>query len=74
MDVNETLAKLRSAVALADSAPVMGDPITAAAMLATAAGEMTEAFTALDEWLSKGGFLPSDWAMDPNIVGMDGRK
>lgn len=21
-----------------------------------------EAFTALDEWLSRGGFLPADWA------------
>ncbi len=43
MDVNETLKKIRDAVKLADSAPVMGDPVMAAAMLATAAGEMTEA-------------------------------
>ena len=24
---------------------------------------MAEAFEALDQWLSKGGFLPSDWAV-----------
>lgn len=23
--------------------------------------ELTEAFDALDEWLSKGGYLPEDW-------------
>lgn len=62
MDVNETLASLRSAVALADSAPVETNPIMAAAMLATAAGEFEEHFRALDEWLSKGGFLPEDWS------------
>lgn len=25
------------------------------------AGVLAEAFEALDEWLSKGGFLPDDW-------------
>lgn len=28
-------------------------------------GEFAEQFEALDEWLSKGGFLPADWARAP---------
>lgn len=61
MDVNATLAKLREIIKFADMAPVMNDPVAAAAILATAAGEFEEQFKALDEWLSKGGFLPTDW-------------
>lgn len=48
MDPNETLAELRKLAArLLDTG---GWP-----------DDMAEKFQALDEWLSKGGFLPTDW-------------
>lgn len=31
-------------------------------------GQLVEAFEALDEWLTKGGFLPSDWTTGENLV------
>ena len=33
-----------------------------AVIFAAHGGEVAEYFEALDGWLSKGGFLPSDWA------------
>lgn len=54
MDVNETLRRLREAVAqwtLANG--------TDAAL--HAADDAVQAFIDLDEWLSKGGFLPTEW-------------
>lgn len=36
--------------------------------------QAADAFRWLDEWLSRGGTLPLDWAIDPNVVGMDDRK
>ena len=59
MDPNAALANLRDATGLA-SALADGDPVdyTAEQILA----DLAEAAEALDEWLSKGGFLPSAWA------------
>lgn len=51
MDVNVILAKLRAAASL-----VLDSEDESA--YATALAEQVEA---LDEWLSKGGFLPADW-------------
>lgn len=57
MDPNEALERLRRAVAeLKTEAQwrheaALGDVVT----------EMVEKFEALDEWLSKGGFLPTAW-------------
>ena len=45
MDPNAALAKVRELIGDGDSADVL----------------LVDAFEALDEWLSKGGFLPSDW-------------
>jgi hypothetical protein len=50
MDPNETLRRLR---ACADE----DDPFNAAELLPV----MQEHFRALDEWLSKGGFVPDAW-------------
>lgn len=54
MDPNATLAKLRHAI---ESFEDQSDPILAE----IAAQEMFEAAQDLDEWLSKGGFLPDAW-------------
>lgn len=53
MDPNETLHRLRELTneAIEES----GAPRT------DLAGELGEAFNALDDWLSKGGFLPGAW-------------
>ncbi len=51
MDPNTTLARLRELAAAADDVEE--------------AAELAEAFHALDEWLSRGGFLPADWARHP---------
>jgi hypothetical protein len=55
MDVNETLRRLRQLIVdqeLADSSEES----------AKLGWEAAELFRALDEWLSKGGFLPDDWS------------
>jgi len=54
MDVNETLRTMRKLVSDTNLTPSYED----AARIGT---ELADAFEALDEWLSKGGFLPSDW-------------
>lgn len=46
MDPNAALQKVRELINDGDSADVL----------------LVEAFEALDDWLSKGGFLPDDWA------------
>lgn len=54
MDPNETLRLLREAITglfAVDTDNASYDP----------AVEIAERFQALDEWLSKGGFLPTDW-------------
>lgn len=52
MDPNETLRWLRRSA----------DAIEADEYADDVAQEMTEQFRSLDEWLSKGGFLPADWS------------
>lgn len=54
MDPNDVLKNLRKALAATTCA---GDESDAYDALVAAA----EAFEALDEWLRKGGTLPSDW-------------
>lgn len=55
MDVNATLREMReiseriNALLITDADPVDAD-------------RLAELFAALDGWLSKGGFLPRDWA------------
>lgn len=46
MDPNETLRQLRGE--LATDRAFIGEPVK-------------ELFEALDEWLTKGGFLPTEW-------------
>lgn len=54
MDVNETLARLDAwAAAKLDSNIIDAD--------STTDDEAAELFAALNEWLSKGGFLPEPW-------------
>jgi hypothetical protein len=55
MDPNATLEKLRAALAV-----LAHDDGTTDADL-KAVREAAEAAEALDEWLSRGGFLPSAW-------------
>jgi hypothetical protein len=52
MDPNATLARIRALVAQArDRGPLDGDD----------AEELAALVEALDEWLTRGGFLPVDW-------------
>jgi hypothetical protein len=53
MDPNAALANLRAALD-----PERGD----SPGFEDALDDAIEAFAALDEWLSKGGFLPAEWA------------
>lgn len=55
MDVNETLRKLRQLIVDQE----LADDDSEAASLGWEAAEL---FRGLDEWLSKGGFLPTDWS------------
>lgn len=54
MDPNATLATLRELCTELLSGKDGADP-------STIGGEIAEAFENLDEWITKGGFLPSDW-------------
>jgi len=56
MDPNETLEELRQRTEDALSGGyAMGD-------MDVVATDLAILFEALDQWLSKGGFLPSDWS------------
>lgn len=55
MDPNETLAELRKAV----SDMYAADPVSASE--SEAGSRVEHAFSALDSWLSRGGFLPDAW-------------
>lgn len=57
MDPNAVLVELRAACS--DYEETRGDGETCAGI--DAADRMRDAAVALDQWLSKGGFLPSDW-------------
>jgi hypothetical protein len=58
MDANVTLRQLRAIAALAVQAREDSAVIDYAALL----DEMAESFQALDNWLQRGGFLPTSWA------------
>ncbi len=55
MDPNETLARIR------DALKVMNNPKVGGARYIHESEKLAAAFADLDEWLSKGGFLPEDW-------------
>lgn len=59
MDPNETLRMLRAAISAWEDTvgSHQGEHISAG-------GGMRDAALALDEWLTGGGFLPSDWERD----------
>jgi hypothetical protein len=61
MDPNETLATLRTEAGDIITC-IATDPEGSDGRIIAAAADMAEAFEALDEWLSKGGFLPDAWA------------
>lgn len=56
MDPNETLTKLREIKRRIQANVDTGTPLSPAD-----APDMADLFEALDDWLSKGGFLPADW-------------
>ncbi len=58
MDPDEALKRLRVALTLADKCPGHG---RACACAVGCLSDAAEAAKALDDWLSKGGFLPDDW-------------
>lgn len=59
MDPNETLAQLReSARVLGECADRFPDDYYDF--------HIPDLFKSLDEWLSRGGFLPTAWKIDPN--------
>jgi hypothetical protein len=53
MDPNRALAVIRELCDTAEELGLLTDDVIQ---------ELVENFEALDEWLAKGGFLPSDWA------------
>jgi hypothetical protein len=55
MDPNETLRQLRKAFADMDNATDRDD-------FEIATREAQDLFEALDNWLTRGGFVPRDWA------------
>lgn len=58
MDPNEALSQLRKAIKVAN------DEWTSERLTYDALWAVFEAAEALDEWISKGGFLPRDWDMN----------
>jgi hypothetical protein len=54
MDPNAALDNLRRAMADEDTAEM--------------SPEVYDAFTALDNWITKGGFLPSDWQQESPMI------
>jgi hypothetical protein len=62
MDPNATLAEIRKGIAdLAGDVDNTEHP-NYEDLLEMSVQSLAENFEALDEWLQKGGFLPSDWA------------
>lgn len=64
MDPNEALRQLRLTI---KQMRVDTDP----AIRQAHADEIAEYFEALDEWLTRGGFLPEDWQGEQAVV-LDG--
>lgn len=56
MDPNATLARIRELTAIVEAEEGDVGPYMTA--------ELAELVTALDEWPSRGGFLPRDWRME----------
>lgn len=69
MDPNSNLAEMRY---IADGF-VDGDYEEDALKIAKAE-RLAELVQALDEWLSRGGFLPKPWAIEPNNIRTGGRS
>lgn len=63
MDINATLEAMRTALLDMENASTEA--------WETAAEQVANAASAIDGWLSKGGFLPSDWARE-NCCAVDG--
>lgn len=63
MDPNEALKNARAALAALRTRLDDGEEPTSDtdAEVADHAGDLADAFEALDGWLSKGGFLPAAW-------------
>ncbi len=59
MDPNETLRLIRQEQSMMLYAEEQGDSVT----YGMAARELAEHVTNLDEWLTKGGFLPDAWRL-----------
>lgn len=57
MDPDETLKRLREALKVMDTTRSMNELMTASVVV-------LETMTALDEWITKGGYLPKDWKRD----------
>lgn len=71
MDPNETLKQLRDAI------KAVTNPDSEDRLGVRRTYDLIYAFEALDEWLSKGGFLPDDWhefhsACPPFVQNSDG--
>lgn len=63
MDPNATLSQLRRVVArIHDNDATPRDPETAAML--QDADLLATLFDSLDEWISRGGFLPQEWSSD----------
>jgi hypothetical protein len=60
MDPDEALAKARDALKILRDREDRGGGNLEAAVRASS--DLEDAFEALDGWLSRGGFLPEDWA------------
>jgi hypothetical protein len=69
MDPDEALKNAREALAQLrahqDNNEAPDDASGDAFLRLAAIEELVDAFEALDGWLSKGGFLPKDWATSP---------
>lgn len=62
MDVDLALFNAREAASkLLAGSPLMEDDADKAARLEEWAGALADAFSALDGWMSKGGFAPDAW-------------
>lgn len=62
MDPNAVLQDLRDALSAFWSAQTTAAGAVLASPLAGAADDLATAADALDSWLRKGGFLPTDWS------------
>ncbi len=65
MDPTETLRRLRNIMAAFDAEDATPMSTADTERLASLGEEFVNTFEDLDEWLSKGGFLPADWQQAP---------